>query len=158
MRKIYGGFALVAVALVAAGASVAAQPPAKTFVAVLRPSNEVPACAAARKGAGGTFVAHVVNSASGTVRWKLVANNLPGTITAAHIHAASKGVAGPVVQALPPTPGVGHGVIGTGTLANPAVLAGLRANPDGYYVNVHTTVCPGGAARGQLGDHGPGNN
>jgi hypothetical protein len=48
--------------------------------------------------------------------------------------------------------------IGTGTFTNPALVAGLRANPDGYYVNVHTTVCPNGVARGQLGDHGPGNN
>jgi Cu/Zn superoxide dismutase len=158
MRKIYGGLVVVAIALVAAGASVAAQPSAKTFRAVLRPSNEVPACAAAKKGAGGNFVAHVVNSASGTVRWKLVANNLPGAITAAHIHVAPKGVAGSVVQALPPTPGAAHGVIGTGSFTNPAVVAGLRADPDGYYVNVHTTLCPGGAARGQLGDHGPGNN
>src|SRR5207247_180079 len=97
--------------LVVVGASVAAQPPAKTFVAVLRPSNEVPACTAAREGAGGNFVAHVVNNATGTVRWKLVTNNLPGTITAAHIHLAPKDVAGPVVQPLPPTPGIGHGVI-----------------------------------------------
>ncbi len=158
MRKIQGAVVVAAITLVAAGASVAAQPPAKTFVAVLRPGNEVPPCTAAKRGAGGNFVAHVVNAATGMVRWKLVANNLPGTITAAHIHIGPKGVAGPIVQPLPPKPGAKHGVIGTGTFTNPGVLAGLRANPDGYYVNVHTTVCPGGAARGQLGDHGPGNH
>ena len=157
MWKIYGAVGVLAVSLIVAGASGAGQPEAKTFVAVLRPSNEVPPCTAARNGAGGTFVAHVVNSATGAVRWKLVANNLPGTIIAAHIHQAPKGVAGAVVQPTPPTPGVEHGVIGSGTFTNPTVLAGLRANPDGFYVNVHTTVCPAGAARGQLGDHGPGN-
>jgi hypothetical protein len=157
MRRFYGATVIAAAALVAAGIGLAAQPPAKTFVAVLSPAAEVPACTAASNGAGGNFVAHVVNEATGTVAWKLVANNLPGTIIAAHIHLASGGVAGPIVQALPPTPGDGHGVIGTGTFANPALVAGLRVNPDGYYVNVHTTVCPGGAARGQLGDHGPGN-
>jgi hypothetical protein len=157
MRRFYGVTVIAAAALVAAGIGLAAQPPAKTFVAVLSPAAEVPACTAASNGAGGNFVAHVVNEATGTVAWTLVANNLPGTIIAAHIHLASGGVAGPIVQALPPTPGDGHGVIGTGTFANPALVAGLRANPDGYYVNVHTTVCPGGAARGQLGDHGPGN-
>ena len=163
MRKRYGGIALgvaaaVAAALVVAAGAFAAQPPANTFVAVLGPEAEVPACAPASNAAGGNFVAHVVNEAAGTVEWKLVANNLPGPIVAAHIHIAPAGAAGPVVQPLPPTPGDAHGVVGTGTFTNPALLAALRANPDGYYVNVHTSTCPAGAARGQLGDHGPGNN
>jgi CHRD domain-containing protein len=158
MRRFYGATVIAVAALVAAGIGLAAQPSAKTFVAVLSPAAEVPACSAASNGAGGNFVAHVVNEATGTVAWKLVANNLPGTITAAHIHLAPRGVPGPVVQPLPPTPGDEHGVIGTGTFTNPALVAGLRANPDGYYVNVHTTVCPNGVVRGQLGDHGPGNN
>jgi CHRD domain len=158
MGKLYGGALFAAAALAATAVALAAQPPATTFVAVLSPDEEVPACTVASSGAGGSFVAHVVDEATGTVEWKLVANNLPGPIIAAHIHLAPKGVAGPVVQPLPPAPGDEHGVIGTGTFTNPALVAGLRANPDGYYVNVHTTACPGGAARGQLGDHGPGNN
>src|SRR6266540_2038487 len=158
MRNLHGRVVITAAVLVAAAVTLAAQTPAKTFVAVLSPEAEVPACAAASNAAGGSFVAHVVDEATGAVEWKLVANNLPGTIVAAHIHLAPKGVAGPIVQPLPPTPGDEHGVIGTGTFTNPALVAGLRANPDGYYVNVHTTVCPAGAARGQLGDHGPGNN
>ena len=158
MRNFYGAIVIAAAALVAAGIGLAAQPSAKTFVAVLNPAAEVPACTAASNGAGGSFVAHVVNEATGTVAWKLVANNLPGPIVAAHIHLAPRGFAGPIVQPLPPVSGDEHGVIGTGTFTNPALVAGLRANPDGYYVNVHTTTCPGGAARGQLGDHGPGNN
>jgi hypothetical protein len=156
MRRIIGAVVLATMALGGVGASQAAQPSAKTFVAVLRSGNEVPPCTAARRGAGGLFVAHVVNGTTGLVRWKVVANNLPGTITASHIHLAPKGVAGPIVQPLFTTPpGVEHGVIARGTFTNAAVVAGVRANPDGYYVNVHTTVCPGGAARGQLGDHGP---
>ena len=150
--------AVVALGTLLATSARAQQPPANTFIAILSPDAEVPACAAATSGAGGNFVAHVTDEATGTVEWKIVANNLPGTIVAAHIHLAPEGVAGPVVQPLPPTPGDESGIIATGSFSNPALLAGLRANPDGYYVNVHTTVCPAGAARGQLGDHGPSNN
>jgi hypothetical protein len=159
MRKLYGGAAvLAAAALLTAAVAFGAQPPQTTFRAILNPEEEVPACTAASNGAGGNFVAHVVDEASGTVEWMLVAHNLPGTIVAAHIHVGPSGAAGPVVQATSPTPGDQQGVIGRGTFSNPALVAAMRADPDGYYVNVHTTVCPGGAARGQLGDHGPGNN
>jgi hypothetical protein len=157
LRKLFAVVVLTAGVVVAAVAW-AGQPPAKTFVAVLSAAEEVPQCAAATKAARGNFVAHVVDEATGTVEWKLVANNLPGTIVAAHIHIAPKGVAGPVVQATPPTPGAENGVVGTGSFSNPALVAALRANPDGFYVNVHTNVCPPGVIRGQLGDHGPGNN
>jgi CHRD domain len=158
MNRISSILVLTAVALAAATVALGAQPAARTFEVVLTSDQEVPGCAAATNAARGNFVAHVVDQASGTVEWKLVANNLPGTIVAAHIHLAPKGVAGPVVQPLPPTPGAENGVIGTGTFSNPALVAAIQANPDGYYVNVHTNVCPAGVIRGQLGDHGPLNN
>lgn len=158
MKTIYAGLVIALGALVATALAFAAQPPADTFRAVLSADEGVPHCAAATNAAGGNFVAHVADEATGTVEWKLVANNLPGNIVAAHIHVAPKGTAGPVVQPLPPTPGEENGVIGTGTFTNPALVAAMQANPDGYYVNVHSTVCPSGVIRGQLGDHGPGNN
>jgi CHRD domain len=160
MKKLLSGlvFAVAPVALIATAFAFAAQPPADTFRAVLNADEEVPLCAAATNAARGNFVAHVVNEATGTVEWTLVANNLPGNIVAAHIHIAPKGVAGPVVQGLPPTPGEENGVVGTGTFINAPLVAALRANPDGYYVNVHSDVCPPGVIRGQLGDHGPSNN
>lgn len=158
MRKIYALVPLAVAALVAAAFAVAAQPPATTFIAVLNAAEEVPQCAAATNAARGVWVGHVTNEATGTVEWKLVANNLPGNIVAAHIHVAPKGVAGPVVQPTPPTPGEENGVVGTGSFSNPALVAAMRANPDNYYVNVHTNVCPPGVIRGQLGDHGPSNN
>jgi CHRD domain len=158
MNRIFSVLVLAAAALVTAAVALGAQPPAGTFVAVLTADEEVPSCAAATNAAMGSFVAHVVDEATGTVEWKLVANNLPGNIVAAHIHVAPKGVAGAVVQPLPPTPGAENGVVGTGTFSNPTLVAAIRANPDRYYVNVHTNVCPPGVIRGQVGDHGPSNN
>jgi hypothetical protein len=150
---------ILSAALLALGtilpASVAAAPPPRTFVAVLNAAEEVPTCAPAGRNARGVATFHVTNATLGTVRWKLVANNLPGSIVAAHIHLAPKGVAGPVVQPTPPTPGAENGVIGSGSFTNPALVAAMQANPQAYYVNVHTTVCAPGAIRGQLGTHGP---
>jgi hypothetical protein len=134
----------------------AAQPPAKTFVAVLSADEEVPHCASATNASRGGAVFHVRDD--GTVDFHVIANNLPGTIIAAHIHVAPTGVAGPIVQPLPPTPGVEHGVVAQGSFTNPSLVAAIRANPDGYYVNVHSTSCLRGVIRGQLGDHGPLNN
>jgi len=155
MNRLFGVLALAVAGLVTAAVALAAEPPASTFVAVLSADEEVPVCAPATDAARGDFVANVVDEATGTVEWKLVANNLPGNIVAAHIHIAPKGVAGPIVEPLPPTPGAENGVVGTGTVSNPTLVAAIRANPDGYYVNVHTDVCPPGVIRGQLGDHGP---
>ena len=133
----------------------------KTLVAVLNADNEVPHCALATNAARGVAVLHVIDAASGTVEFKIVANNLPGDIIAAHIHSAPQGVAGPIVQPLPPTPGEENGVIAEGTFTNPALVSAIQANPDGYYINVHTAApsgCPPGVIRGQLSDHGPLNN
>lgn len=158
MNRLSSVLVLAATGLVAAAGASGAEPPAQTFVAVLTSDEEVPHCAAATSAARGSFVAHVVDEATGTVEWQLVANNLPGNIVAAHIHVAPKGVGGPVVQATPPTPGEENGVVGTGTFSNPGLVAAIRANPDNYYVNVHTNVCPPGVIRGQLADHGPSNS
>ena len=149
---------LVVSAFAATPMAVAVQPPAKTFVAVLNAAEEVPQCAPATNASRGVAVFHVRDEVLGTVTFKVIANNLPGDIVAAHIHVAPKGVAGPIVQPLPPTPGVEHGVVAEGSFTNPALLAAIRANPDGHYVNVHSTICPSGVIRGQLGDHGPLNN
>ena len=67
--------------------------------------------------------------------------------TAAHIHEAPAGEPGPVVQAL--TVPTEEGVAACVTPA-PALLAAIKANPAGFYVNVHNAVFPAGAIRGQL--------
>lgn len=94
----------------------------------------------------------------GTIEFTFTVNNKSGeTYTRAHIHKAAAGVNGPIhwdfleggipVASISDQPSQLRGV------ARPraaAVLADLLANPSGYYVNVHSTVFPGGAVRGQL--------
>jgi Cu/Zn superoxide dismutase len=156
MRRISVAFASAVLTFAALGIAASADaPPPTTFVAVLNADEEVPQCAAATNASRGLAVFHVTDEATGTVEFTLVANNLPGTIVAAHIHIAPAGTPGPVVQTLAPTPGEENGVIKKGTFTNPALVTALQANPSAYYVNVHTNVCGSGVIRGQLGDHGP---
>ncbi|TMF24618.1 MAG: CHRD domain-containing protein [Chloroflexi bacterium] len=157
MRRLGIAFVMVVLTFGAmAGSAAADKPAASTFIAVLNSDNETGVCAGISNSARGVAVFHVTDEATGTVEWRLVANNLPGTTSAAHIHRGQPGVAGPVVQPLVFPVGNENGVIGTGTFTNPALLAAIRADPGNYYVNVHTTPnCPGGVIRGPFGDQGP---
>ena len=132
----------------------AQRPTPKTFVSVLSAAIEVPRCLQAGPDARGVAVFRVLDQATGLVHYLLVANNLPGTVTAAHIHVTPPDP-GPVVQPLPLTPGAENGVIGEGTFTNPELLAALQADPRPYYVNVHSDICPRGVIRGQLDILGP---
>ena len=156
MRRFAIVLSVALLGLVAAsGVALADKPAATTFIAVLSSGEETGLCAGISDSARGVAVFHVTDEAAGTVEWQIVANNLPGTTTAAHIHKAPAGVPGPVVQPLPGVAGNEQGVIARGSFTNPALLAALRASPELYYVNVHTNVCPAGVIRGQFGDHGP---
>src|SRR5688572_7993331 len=137
MRKTTLALFAAALAFAAMPTAASAEAPAPTtFVVTLNAADEVPLCAAATEAARGVAVFRVTDEATGTVEWTLVANNLPGTTTAAHIHIAPEGVAGPVVQPLPFTPGAENGVLASGSFSNTALLAALRASPESYYVNV----------------------
>jgi hypothetical protein len=134
----------------AAPVARAEPPPPRTFVAVMTADQEVPPCAPATEAARGVAVFHVLDQASGLVGYRVVANNLPGTITVAHIHPGAPGQANPPVQPLDLTPGAENGVIGAGTFEDPALLAAIQADPGAFYVNVHSDVCGPGVIRGQL--------
>jgi hypothetical protein len=157
MRRLGIAFGTVVLTFAAmAGTAAADRPAASTFIAVLNSDNETGVCAGISASARGVAVFHVTDEATGTVEWTLVANNLPGTTSAAHIHRGQPGVAGPVVQPLTFPAGNENGVIGTGTFTNAALLVAIRADPGNYYVNVHTTPdCPGGVIRGPFGTQGP---
>jgi CHRD domain len=158
MTKLIAAFTAGLATLFAATGALADPSAPTTFVAVLTAEDEVPLCAPAGTDARGVAVFHVLDEATGLVSYKLVANNIPGNTTAAHIHIAPKGTPGPVLQPLPFTGGEEQGVIGEGTFTNPTLLAAIRANPQNYYVNVHSSVCGPGVIRGQLDEHGPSNN
>jgi hypothetical protein len=156
MKRLCAALGVIAVSAFAAmPVAGAAQPAAKTFVAVLSAEEEVPLCVQATNAARGVAIFHVRD---GAVDFKIVANNLPGEVTAAHIHEAPAGVPGDIRQATPPTPGAENGVIATGSFTNPGLVADIQAEPENFYVNVHSSVCGPGVIRGQLDDRGPLNN
>jgi hypothetical protein len=124
-----------------------------TFVAHLSAENEVPGCSSGvESGATGVAVIQI-DATTGEIQYRVVATNLPGSIAGsagAHIHVGGATEAGPVVLPLELT-GLENGLVAAGTTTNQAVAAAILADPENYYVNVHTTVCRPGAVRGQLG-------
>lgn len=160
----------VALCLVAVGCSKDSNPgnptPTNpTFTATLSPSNEVPAITGAEASGSGTATVTLVvtrdganNVTSATATFVVNLTGFPaGTpINLAHIHQAAAGVNGGVVVNSGLTAGQNVLTNGAGsfTSSNLAVTAeiaqGLLNNPAGFYFNVHSTINPGGVARGQL--------
>jgi hypothetical protein len=153
MRKLYAIPAVLLVALTVATTALS-QPLARTFAVQLTAAAEVPECAATSRSDRGVALFRIIDAAAGTVEYKVISTNLPGEIAGSpgiHIHGpASAGANAPVLQPLTPT-GAEVGIVAAGTFSNPALVAAALENPELYYVNVHTTVCPAGAIRGQLG-------
>jgi hypothetical protein len=93
-----------------------------------------------------------LNQGQRTICYRItVADIAPAT--AAHIHIAPVGAAGPVVVPLtPPTAGTSEGC----TTVDRMLIKAIRKHPANYYVNVHNAEYPGGAVRGQLAKWAPG--
>ena len=114
------------------------------LVASMEGRNEVTAGAPA--GQALELIGIEGNKLTYSVSWRGL-----GTPTGADIHAAARGVDGPVVIPLFTTPPQTDGfATGTVTVADPSVLDAMRSNPAGFYADVHTSGFPNGAARGQL--------
>lgn len=86
----------------------------------------------------------------GEICYVLSIRNLTEAPFGAHIHGvADRQVAAGVL--VPLTPPAGATATSSDCVAvDSTLLAAIVANPDDYYVNVHTTLFPGGEVRGQL--------
>jgi hypothetical protein len=139
--------AVLGLALVVAGAA-GARPEATAVrvAAEMTATNETPTPKGDVGNARGTFTATLTKSGTGaTIAWRLEFNGLSGNATAAHIHVASRGQAGPV--RVPLCAPCSSGVTGTATI-DAAVLEAILT--DRAYVNVHTQTNPAGEIRDQL--------
>ncbi|MGE0043479.1 MAG: CHRD domain-containing protein [Vicinamibacterales bacterium] len=103
-----------------------------------------------------------VNLATQTVTYTVQVFNMPSGTTAGHFHVGGAGLAGPVVVDIAPPVGASNEftVSGTATASSLRVRAdqGIRSWDDflqalvggQVYLNIHSTVNPGGEIRGQV--------
>lgn len=131
---------------------------------VTAPANEVPPITNADASASGTttLTLNLTRDAAGAITaatadfTTTVAGFVGGiTVTAGHIHRAAAGTnAGVLIGQfgageLPLASGAGS-VTRNGISVGATDAQGILDNPAGHYFNVHTTLNPGGAIRGQL--------
>ena len=146
---------IVAVALmglfVASQAMAQGQSPSRPpFFAVLLGGNEVSDEGEANVGDPNGVGSATTLIDDTTLCFGLTVNNLDQP-TAAHIHRGHAGVNGPVVVPLTaPESGDPGASSDCRPEVDPTLLREIRANPGGFYVNVHTGQFPAGAIRGQL--------
>ncbi|MDP9386607.1 MAG: CHRD domain-containing protein [Actinomycetota bacterium] len=143
-----------AVALSAVGtAGPAAARHGKPVRVALSGAEEVPANPHGRADRGSAWLK--LDERKGQVCWRFgrltltAGDSLP---TAAHVHRAPRGQAGPVVVPLfttadaPATYPTGVSCVA----AAPELVREIRANLSGFYVNLHNAQHPAGVVRGQL--------
>lgn len=142
---IYIALTLLAVLSLTSVAATAAKPAPITFTASLTGAAEVPGPGDA-DGSGHATIR--INYGNGTLCWNLRVSDITLPATAAHIHGAPAGVAGPVVVGLsaPSAKGASRGC----ATVSQDLLKAIIEHPENYYVNVHNADHPAGAVRGQL--------
>jgi uncharacterized protein (TIGR03437 family) len=136
-----------------------------SFPVVMSPANEVPPIAIEASGPAIVTV-HTLRNADGSVAAGAVIfdvnHRMPGdtTFTGLHIHDGAAGVNGGVTintglsgtNTVPSPTGAGniYRIVTVSTEAGLRTLNSLIANPEAHYVNLHSTVNPGGVIRSQL--------
>jgi hypothetical protein len=149
VRKVFSiasalalGLALVAVG----GAPARSQATTIRISAEMTAANETPTPKGDVGNARGTFTATLTKSATGAaMSWRLEFTNLSGNATAAHVHVAARGQAGPV--RVPLCAPCSSGMTGSANI-DAAVLEAIQG--DRAYVNVHTPTNPAGEIRDQV--------
>lgn len=164
---------LLAVIVSLVATAVPAQAQGGTFTTRLRAFEEVPSIASP---AGGHFQG-TLNEDGTEMSYELTYSHTEGAVTQAHIHLAQRGVNGGIMVFLcsnlgngpagtPACPAAGGTVTGTFSaediigptaqgVAPGELFTLVRAARAGFaYVNVHSTVYPGGELRGQLQGRG----
>jgi CHRD domain len=90
-----------------------------------------------------------INRGTGEICWSITVTGITLPASAAHIHEAPAGVAGPVDVTLSPPDATGTSS-GCTTVSRDHAKE-IAKDPAEYYVNVHNADFPAGALRGQLG-------
>jgi CHRD domain-containing protein len=179
-RYLYAGAACLALLAMVAAVTVTADDDnddrdgrgrrqQNVFRARMRPGNEVPICSATGTA---TNIIRIDDEAQ-TITFAL-SYALEGTVTASHVHLAQPFASGGVSfffcggggkPACPASPATVIGIVTPADIVGPAgqgitpatattpgdfaeVVRAIRAG--NAYANVHSNVCPGGEARGQL--------
>ena len=140
-RLIILGVALAVLALPSAAFGVGGRP----FIVAMTGAAERPG-PGDPDGTGTAWLA--VNVGKGEVCYTLEVANIILPAVGAHIHEAPVTDPGPIV--IPLISPDASGVSGGCATADRALLIDILANPDEYYVNVHSSDFPAGAVRGQL--------
>jgi len=167
--KHWGALALAAcVAAAGCGSdspTTPSQPNTINFTATLSPANEVPAISNAEQSGRGTAAikfnltrdnAGAIQSGTVTFHYDLTGFPAGTTINLSHIHTGASGVAGPILIGTGQTAATALGLPnGAGSYeitatSDAATLQLIIDNPANFYFNVHSSLNPGGVARGQL--------
>jgi CHRD domain-containing protein len=150
MRKLYA-ILVVSLAALTMETGAFSQPLARTFAVPLTAAEEAPPCAATDQSDRGVAL-RIVAAATGTVEYTIVSTASGrdrGFPWRAHPRACSRR------RERRRRPGIGaDGRRGWDRcprhVHQPQLVAVALETPELFYVNVHTTTCPGGAIRGQL--------
>jgi hypothetical protein len=142
MKRICAFACMIALMLLVLSGSVA-MTGGRPLSAILTGDAEVPG-PGDPDGTGEAFV--TLNPGLREVCFQISVSHI-APATAAHIHEAPEGVAGPIVVGLiPPTSGFSSGCVH----ADRDLINDIIQNPSEFYVNVHNAEFPAGAVRGQL--------
>ncbi len=130
---------LTLLAIFVLGVSVPAYAGGRPLTADLSFENEIPAADSTATGSA----EFTLNQGQGEICFNISVTGLSGAVTADHIHMGAADQNGGVVVSL-------EGDLNGCVDADRAMIKAIRQNPGNYYVNVHTSLNPGGEVRGQL--------